>query len=100
MSRVAPLVGDIEDMEQMSIETKIALLRSHQEWKCQKKLELLKEHDTTWKYNGLFNLGNANDMIQKSVELGKHCTKITVAIGLSSNDHWSNQEAALDYVNK
>ena len=100
LSRVAPSVGDIEDMEQMTIETKIALLRSHQEWKCQKKVELLSEHASTWKTNGLFNLGNVEDMIQKTTNLEKYCVKVTVEIGLSGNDHWSNKEAGLDFVNK
>lgn len=98
----APVEGEIDDMEEMSLDQKLTHLRGHQEWKCQKKTELLHEHAATWALNGLSNLGNVAEMIQQRCQLNKDCVKITVEIGLSGGklaDHWSNREAAVSFVN-
>ena len=87
----------------MSLEEKLDHLRGHQEWKCQKKKELLQEHATTWADNGLSNLQNTDKMIQQRVQLSSDCVKITVDIGLSAgklNSHWSNLEASINFLNK
>eukprot|EP01041_Mallomonas_annulata_P006369 gene6369-12876_t len=52
----APTSGSITDLENMSIDDKIQLLRQHRNWKCPNKWEVLEEHDSTWKENGLSNL--------------------------------------------
>jgi hypothetical protein len=102
LTPTAPREGEIEDMEDMSLEEKLEHLRGHQEWKCQKKKELLAEHKASWRDNGLSNLQDTRTMIQSTVSLNNECTKITVDIGLSGGklqNHWSNQEAAVHFVN-
>lgn len=44
---------DIEDLEEYTLEKKLAVLKDNPQWKCQLKRELLDEHDATWKINGL-----------------------------------------------
>jgi len=51
-----PKEGDINDLEDMDINTKIRLLKKHPEWKEMTKWEKLDEHDKNWKINGLSNL--------------------------------------------
>ena len=40
----------------MTLTEKLDFLRSNKEWKCQMKWEALKEHEATWKTNGLADL--------------------------------------------
>ena len=63
-----------------------------------KKWELLKEHENSWKSNGLSDLNFNDDMIINNILLAKNCIKITMNIGLNST-HWTNTECSLDFVN-
>ena len=58
---VAPQVTNdqetmILDMENMDLKQKLSFLKEHRTWKCMNKTELLAEHHSTWKENGLSNL--------------------------------------------
>ena len=94
----APHEGSIEDLEGMGLQQKIQHLRGHHEWKCQKKKELLAEHERTWRNNGLADLGDIGAMVQSDEALNAVCSKIRVDIGLSPGQHWSNAEVALDFT--
>jgi len=94
-----PLKGTIEDLEKMTISQKIGFLRQHKAWKCQEKWEVLKEHETTWKTNGLSDLSYS--LIKKEyLDKDKKSTKITVDVKLNGtlSSHWSNEKVALDYT--
>jgi hypothetical protein len=86
----APINGTIEDMEQMSLKEKIDFLRLHRDWKCQKKWEVLSEHETTWEKNGLADLHYS---ITGERSVGAHCTVVTVEIGM--NGHWTDDECLI-----
>lgn len=86
-------------MEDMTLDEKLQHLRGHQEWKCQKKKELLSEHKKTWKINGLYELNNVDNMILDIINLNDVAVKITVDIGLNPGSHWSNNEASLNFIN-
>jgi hypothetical protein len=75
-------------MENMSLDEKLKLLKSHRDWKCQKKWEVLDEHDATWRTNGLSDL--AYSVLSRRA-IGGYCTVITVDIGL--NQHWTDRES-------
>jgi len=82
----------------MSISQKIDFLRSHKEWKCQLKWELLKEHDATWKTNGLSDL-TYSVLNKTSLDPDTNkATKVTVDVKLNGN-HWSNDKGiGMDFV--
>ena len=75
-------------MENMSLDDKLTFLRQHRDWKCQKKWEVLAEHEKTWETNGLFDL--KYNIIKETPIINNYCTKITVDILL--NQHWSDEE--------
>jgi hypothetical protein len=86
----APSNGTIEDMEQMSLKDKLDFLRLHRDWKCQKKWEVLDEHESSWATNGLVDL-HYSIINERSVSV--HCTIVTVDIGL--NHHWTDDECLI-----
>ena len=43
-------------MEDMNLENKLKFLRNHKIWKCMNKTEVLEEHSSSWKKNGLSSL--------------------------------------------
>lgn len=55
------------------------------------KRELLKEHQRTWKKNGLKSL--AYEYVD-AMSISDHCTKITVDLG--PNGHWSDARSSLE----
>lgn len=75
-------------MENMSLSAKLEFLRQHRDWKCQKKWEVLEEHDTTWQKNGLTDL--KYNIINETKLNDQYCTKFTVDILL--NEHWTDNE--------
>lgn len=91
-------------MEKMSLAEKIAVLKSHNKWKCQKKWELLQEHEATWQRNGLNSL---RYQIVQSQTLRRHshptlmmecvvAVKVQVDLGLN-NEH-TDADAGVDFV--
>lgn len=106
--------GTITDLEAMGLEEKLEVLRN-EKWKCtvrgalhswggadadvgpltlvvlQVKRELLKEHQRTWKKNGLRGLAYE---FADAVSISDHCTKITVDLG--PNGHWSDARSSLE----
>lgn len=85
LSPIAPNHGDIVDMENMQLDTKLLFLKSHSHWKCMNKNEVLKEHEETWKQNGISNL-KFKELHRET--MSEHCIKITVDVEL--NDHWTD----------
>jgi hypothetical protein len=89
--------GTIEDLEDMSLDQKLKFLKSHREWKCQKKWELLDEHEATWASNGLSDL--AYNVVEKN-EVGhfppNECEMMVVDVQLNP-EHWSNAECGLQH---
>ena len=43
-------------MEAMNLKQKLSFLKQHSTWKCMNKKEVLAEHDSSWRTNGLSNL--------------------------------------------
>ena len=83
--------GTIRDLEAMSLEEKLTVLRKSK-WKCTVKHELLKEHHRTWKKNGLKSL---HYEFVDAEAINEHCTKITVKLG--PNGHWSDARTSLEH---
>lgn len=91
-----PLKGSIHDLEKMTISEKIGFLRQHKAWKCQEKWEVLKEHEATWKTNGMSDL--TYSLISKEyLDKDKKSTKITVDVKLNGH-HWSNDKVDMNYT--
>ena len=55
------------------------------------KRELLKEHQKTWKKNGLKSLKYE---FLDAVAISEHCTKITMDLG--PNGHWTDARSSLE----
>jgi len=90
-----PKEGNIIDMEDMDIGQKLGFLKEHTNWKCLNKTELLKEHNETWKENGLNQTTYKTLKIKNYIPVTK-CYKITVEIGL--NGHWSDGKSDINDV--
>ncbi|RMX66188.1 hypothetical protein DD238_001242 [Peronospora effusa] len=86
-----PTSGTVRDLEAMSLEEKLTVLRKSK-WKCTVKRELLKEHHRTWKKNGLKSL--QYEYVDAEA-INEHCTKITVKLG--PNGHWSDSRSSLEH---
>lgn len=87
----APGEGSIEDMEEMNLQQKLAVLKQHKLWKCMNRYELKSEHEITWKRNGLMDL--SYEVLQRT-ELDRFCSKVTVDVQL--NGHWSDGMCGVD----
>ncbi|CAH0480202.1 unnamed protein product [Peronospora belbahrii] len=87
-----PTSGTVRDLEEMNLEEKLTVLRNSK-WKCTVKHELLKEHQRTWKKNGLKSL---HYEYVHAKAINKHCTKITVKLG--PNGHWSDSRSSLEHT--
>ncbi|POM65616.1 Putative beta-1,4-galactosyltransferase [Phytophthora palmivora] len=86
----APSSGTIRDLEDLSLEGKLKVLRTSK-WKCTVKHDLLKEHHRTWKKNGLKNL--YYEYVDADA-INEYCTKITITLG--PNGHWSDSRSSLE----
>ena len=84
---VAPRGGDITDMEEMNLQSKLDFLKSHKLWKCMNKNEVLEEHSTTWTVNGLSNL---NYQILDELQLNKSDHAFKLQVDVMENSHWSD----------
>jgi len=94
--------GGITDLEDMDITEKINFLRGNKEWKCHMKNEVLAEHSSTWRTNGLSDL--SYDVLGRKLideeKCGEKAEIITVRVGLNG-DHWTNEKSGvenLDYT--
>ena len=56
MTSTYPTTGKIFDMENMNLKSKLQFLRDNKVWKCMNKTEVLEEHSSSWKTNGLESL--------------------------------------------
>ena len=99
----SPSSGSLTDLEDMTLKEKLALLRkqntdsegSDNTWKCMVKNELLNEHETTWRNNGLYHRGQDGQRkrtrlyarSKEDVHPSGFASKITVEL-LPNNDKW------------
>lgn len=76
----APLAGTITDLEEMDLDQKIRLLKTHPEWKCLMKRELRDEHTRTWQSNGLRMAGGSPFRfgVRHKSTLGDRALRVTV----------------------
>ena len=80
-----PMIGKVLDMEKMNLESKLSHLRNNESWKCMNRKEVIKEHSSTWKSNGL------NNLQYKEISrewLNEFSIKIVVDVLL--NNHWTD----------
>ncbi|KAK1932561.1 Beta-1 [Phytophthora citrophthora] len=91
LSVQTPASGTIQDLEELSLEDKLTVLRTGK-WKCTVKRDLLKEHHRTWKKNGLKNL---RFEYVDAEAINEYCTKITIKLG--PNGHWSDSRSSLEH---
>eukprot|EP00644_Phytophthora_capsici_P012600 jgi/Phyca11/546996/estExt2_Genewise1Plus.C_PHYCAscaffold_230180 len=91
LSIQTPASGTIRDLEKLSLEDKLTMLRTGK-WKCTVKRDLLKEHHRTWKKNGLKNL---HYEYVDAETINEYCTKITLKLG--PNGHWSDSRSSLEH---
>jgi hypothetical protein len=78
-------------MEDMDLPEKLSFLKQHKEWKNIKKWEVLDEHATTWRANGLADLKYS---VTDTREMSRNCTVFTVDVQL--NNHWSDDLSGID----
>ena len=92
LTPVAPTGGgSFTDLEDMNLESKLQYLRSNKLLKCMNKIEVLAEHATTWRENGLSNL-QYTEVSREA--LGEHATKITVDVMLNCG-HWTDKRSGI-----
>jgi hypothetical protein len=97
--------GTLVDLEAMTLMEKLDFLRSHKEWKCMVKWEALKEHEQTWKRNGLADLSykvlGTKSLDPPSTLANKNSSKkatlVTVDVKLNGS-HWANDKCSLDFM--
>ena len=92
-----PLKGTFKDLENMNLIQKLDYLKENK-LKCMNKQEVLAEHKTTWKINGLKNIkykilqqNSCNKEMNNTI-----CEHIIVQVLL--NNHWTDNRANLDNV--
>lgn len=84
MNPIHPTSGSLQDLEEMTLQSKLQFLKKNPTWKCMNKNEMLEEGDE-WKTNGLSSL--------RFTELSRtsrndNCDVIQVDI--MENNHWSD----------
>jgi hypothetical protein len=89
-----PDEGTLVDLEEMTLTEKLDFLRSNKEWKCQMKWEALKEHEATWKTNGLADL-KYTLLETTMLDATKNASKLTVDVKLNGNQ-WDST-SSIDY---
>eukprot|EP00968_Pinguiococcus_pyrenoidosus_P021651 scaffold2875_cov247-Pinguiococcus_pyrenoidosus.AAC.7 len=85
----------VEDLEHMDIKTKTTFLKQHEDWKCMIKRELLQEHGSSWRTNGLSNLHY--EVLERDDNFLDSCIKVTVELGLNNHD-FSDYKARITVV--
>ncbi len=85
--------GNIIDMEQLSLNDKLAYLKKNKDLKCNIKYELLVQHEESWKTNGLSDL-DYNILNETQNYINNNTKKILVDVKLNAN-HWSNNYASI-----
>lgn len=93
LTTIAPTVGTLTDMEDMNLEKKLAYLRTNRILKCMNKIEVLAEHESTWRTNGLHDL-HYQELARESLDKSGRCTKVTVDVQL--NKHWTDSRCGID----
>jgi len=79
-----PTNGSITDMENLNLEQKLEYLKEN-ELKFMKKKEALAEHESTWKTNGVRQIGDYSSRIFGETGCGKNCEKIIINLFSDGN---------------
>ena len=96
----APLEGQLQDLEDMSLEEKLDFLRANPQWKCNVRWELRDAHVDTWAFNGIrtgndFKEFKAFDVIETQTAIcdtnSDKAIKVTVQCALSGD--WTDTYA-------
>jgi hypothetical protein len=87
---VFPTVGSLQDLEEMTLQTKLQFLKKNPTWKCMNKNEMLEE-GSDWKTNGLTSLRFVK---VKCIPRNAHCDVVTVDV--MHNNHWSDLVCKVD----
>ena len=69
----------IKDLEEMTLQEKLQVLKENQDWKNMKKYELKAEHGKTWKINGINSMEGIYTEISVD-QINENTTKITVKL--------------------
>jgi hypothetical protein len=87
----SPSTGSIYDMEEMDLKMKINFLKEHELLKCMNRNELLDEHESSWKSNGIsqFKTSPQFKVIQREYIGNDFCVIYTVNLSLNGG-HWSD----------
>jgi hypothetical protein len=84
MTTIYPTSGSLQDLEEMTLQTKLQFLKKNPTWKCMNKNEMLEEGDE-WKVNGLSSLRYREI---SCTARNAHCDIIQVDV--MENNHWSD----------
>ncbi len=87
--------GQITDLEALSLGAKLGFLKEHQ-LKCMNKTEVLKEHETTWRTNGLVVEGGgplSYREVSRTESAERHLLHVVVDVQL--NGHWTDAVSGL-----
>lgn len=95
MKFTAPSSGSFTDMENMDLHSKLRYLRENKALKCMNKVELLEEHSSTWRRNGLNNL-HYHELQRQLIPSGEgHVSRILVDVQLN-DQHWTDEVCGID----
>eukprot|EP01038_Epipyxis_sp_PR26KG_P013138 gene13138-17606_t len=87
---VGPSIGSMIDLENMDLDGKLAYLKSNNILKCMNKVEVLKEHKSSWQTNGLSDLKYSILNVETK---SRNCIKIIVDVQL--NNHWTDNRCGI-----
>mgnify|MGYP003865582359 CR=1 FL=1 len=91
-----PNAGTLLDLEVLSLDEKLGMLRENRSWKNAVKWETADEHERTWRTNGLADLEYEHIETVDLEPLGR-ATKSAVDVQ-PNGDHWTNDRARVDYL--
>lgn len=90
---VAPQQGALCDLEDMSLNQKLAVLHDHKEWKCLQKTELRDESKASWESNGLQHI--EYDILK--VDAMNEITR-RILVNVKLNNHWTDNLCSVENV--
>jgi hypothetical protein len=104
LTPTSPSSGTIQDLEEMTLQSKLQFLRKNSVWKCMNKFELLKEHSSTWDSNGLKDLKYSVLKRQdtdacathKSSNSGGRGSVSRITVDVLLNQHWTDLACGID----
>lgn len=93
----SPSEGSLTDMEEMDLTSKLDYLKKNELLKCNNRWELLKEHSSTWRTNGISSFYAKEEFTELKREyMNDYSVKVTVELAL--NNHWSDSLSGVDDI--